>query len=395
LGSKKKMNKRKTSNDKYLSQNEIDELISLIGDSKDSNDEHIEQKRKIKIYDFQRPDILGVQTSRILSRIMEDYAEKLQVLFQNKYGLDVKVHLASLDQLTREEFLRCIPTPSFNCSASWLNGLVLFEMDPSSFLKGILKQNTKRAGNILPLEKNIFMHFIAEPCMEMLNQVFCANGEQLPAFGEMSFEGNPMFLPYSEYSCEMGALATIELDFGKHKDNWHLMSVFFNAAVLEELEEQKILWCGVKNRVVSLEKPEGNCIVEIGRCKISDVCQLEKNMVLELNTLVGNPLRVFVEGKLMYKGEAVVIDDSLGVRLCGKAGNEPCESEFYNTRVVLGTAYLSKEEIAGLGDGSILELDRYWNERIPVYKDGVQIADGEIVVLDESFAIKLKNICSV
>lgn len=57
--------------------------------------------------------------------------------------------------------------------------------------------------------------------------------------------------------------------------------------------------------------------VELGRTKmiIHDLLQLGQGSVVELNKLAGEPLEVFVNNKLVAKGEAVVINEKFGVRL--------------------------------------------------------------------------------
>jgi flagellar motor switch protein FliN/FliY len=57
--------------------------------------------------------------------------------------------------------------------------------------------------------------------------------------------------------------------------------------------------------------------VELGRAKIliSDLLQLGQGSVIELTKLAGEPLEVLVNQKLVARGEVVVINDKLGVRL--------------------------------------------------------------------------------
>ena len=56
---------------------------------------------------------------------------------------------------------------------------------------------------------------------------------------------------------------------------------------------------------------------ELGRTRllISELLQLGQGSVVELNKLAGEPLEVFVNGKLVARGEAVVINEKFGVRL--------------------------------------------------------------------------------
>lgn len=56
---------------------------------------------------------------------------------------------------------------------------------------------------------------------------------------------------------------------------------------------------------------------ELGRTKllINELLQLGQGSVIELNKLAGEPLEIFVNGKLVARGEAVVINEKFGIRL--------------------------------------------------------------------------------
>ncbi len=57
--------------------------------------------------------------------------------------------------------------------------------------------------------------------------------------------------------------------------------------------------------------------VELGRSKmlINDLLQLGQGSVVELTKLVGEPLEVLVNQKLVARGEVVVVNEKFGVRL--------------------------------------------------------------------------------
>ncbi|HBA87730.1 MAG TPA: flagellar motor switch protein FliN [Geobacter sp.] len=57
--------------------------------------------------------------------------------------------------------------------------------------------------------------------------------------------------------------------------------------------------------------------VELGRTKllVRDVLQLNQGSVVELTKLAGEPLDVFVNSKLVARGEAVVVNEKFGIRL--------------------------------------------------------------------------------
>ncbi|MBC7467602.1 MAG: flagellar motor switch protein FliN [Bdellovibrio sp.] len=57
--------------------------------------------------------------------------------------------------------------------------------------------------------------------------------------------------------------------------------------------------------------------VELGRTKmaVSELLNLTQGSVLELSKLAGEPMEVLVNGKLIARGEAVVVNEKFGVRL--------------------------------------------------------------------------------
>ena len=60
-----------------------------------------------------------------------------------------------------------------------------------------------------------------------------------------------------------------------------------------------------------------NVTVELGRTSviIKDLLQLGQGSVLELDKLAGEPLEILVNGKLVAKGEVVVVNEKFGIRL--------------------------------------------------------------------------------
>ncbi len=57
--------------------------------------------------------------------------------------------------------------------------------------------------------------------------------------------------------------------------------------------------------------------VELGRAKmlISDLLQLGQGSIIELTKLAGEPLEIFVNQKLIARGEVVVINEKFGIRM--------------------------------------------------------------------------------
>jgi flagellar motor switch protein FliN len=57
--------------------------------------------------------------------------------------------------------------------------------------------------------------------------------------------------------------------------------------------------------------------VELGRARmtIDNLLRLTQGSVVELNRVAGEPLDIYVNNRLMARGEAVVVKDKFGVRI--------------------------------------------------------------------------------
>lgn len=65
-------------------------------------------------------------------------------------------------------------------------------------------------------------------------------------------------------------------------------------------------------------------IVELGRAEmhLKDILKLTKGSIIELDRLSGEPVDLFVNNKLIARGEVVVIDDNFGLRITQLAGTK-------------------------------------------------------------------------
>ncbi|MCP3925926.1 MAG: flagellar motor switch protein FliN, partial [Desulfobacterales bacterium] len=57
--------------------------------------------------------------------------------------------------------------------------------------------------------------------------------------------------------------------------------------------------------------------VELGRSRmlVNDLLQLGQGSIIELNKLAGEPLEIYINTKLVARGEVVVVNEKFGVRL--------------------------------------------------------------------------------
>ena len=57
--------------------------------------------------------------------------------------------------------------------------------------------------------------------------------------------------------------------------------------------------------------------VELGKSKmlVNDLLQLGQGSIVELNKLAGEPVEIYINHKLIARGEVVVVNEKFGVRL--------------------------------------------------------------------------------
>ncbi len=84
-----------------------------------------------------------------------------------------------------------------------------------------------------------------------------------------------------------------------------------------ELGPERIGDGGVKGNLELLADVELEIVVELGRRRLplADVLRLTTGSIIELEKLVGEPLEIYANGRLIAEGEAVVIDEQFGVRI--------------------------------------------------------------------------------
>ncbi|TVR03416.1 MAG: flagellar motor switch protein FliM [Spirochaetaceae bacterium] len=118
-----------------LSQDEIDQLLTAFssGDVETEESRQPAGKRKIKIYDFKRPDKFSKEQIRTVSIMHETFARLTTTSLSAQLRSLVQVHVASVDQLTYEEFIRSIPNPTTLAVINMdpLKGSAILEIDPA------------------------------------------------------------------------------------------------------------------------------------------------------------------------------------------------------------------------------------------------------------------------
>ena len=372
-----------------LTQPEIDELQNAI-EAGENDYTPIRDCRKIKIWDFKRPDKFSHLELRDISSVSEKYAKELCHFLTSEYDINSSIHVASVDQLTCEEFIRSLPTPLPFCSFRWNEGAGIFAVDPVLFYKGFLNSQLKKNHEPNGLEQKIFIEHIYKPFEKLLYSTFSnAAGNPLPEITNAKYECNPQFSSSVIWSTEMGVVITFLAKIGKTEA---YMNLFFNVDCIESLRKTNFFTTWSGSKVVPLPNPEPNTIVEAGRFRLEDGEVLKEKYVYELNHLAGAALHVYKDGKYVGDGEAIAIDDNSGVQIVTNQDKleERKEDDFYNTKVIFGGRITDDDY--KFEEGCLVELDEYISDPIRIEKDDKLIGRGELVVVDEKFAVKVTEV---
>lgn len=136
--------------DDVLSQSEIDKLLAAFATG-DANAEELqkeEQQKKVKTYDFKRPDKFSKDQIRTLNMLHENFARMFNTYLSTYLRALVSIEVASVEQLTYQEFVQSIGNPS---------------------VIGILA--------VPPLKGNIIMEFDTGICFSIIDRIFGGQGE--------------------------------------------------------------------------------------------------------------------------------------------------------------------------------------------------------------------------
>lgn len=117
-----------------LSQNEIDALLDALSTGEVKIDELKGTQKQVdyKRYDFRRPNKFSKDQLRTLQVLHGGFARLLSSFLTGYLRNNIQVEVASVDQLTYEDFIRSIPSPTVLTifSLEPLKGTAIAQLDP-------------------------------------------------------------------------------------------------------------------------------------------------------------------------------------------------------------------------------------------------------------------------
>jgi flagellar motor switch protein FliM len=204
-----------------LSQDEIDQLLSAIssGEVEPQEVQQATDQKKIKIYDFKRPDKFSKDHIRTISIMHETFSRLTTTSLSAQLRSLVQVHVASVDQLTYEEFIRSIPNPTTLAVINMdpLKGSAILEIDPAvtysiiDRLFGGQGEGTKFSRELTEIEQSVMENIIVRVLGNM-REAWSTVIDLRPRLGNM--ETNPQFAQIVPPT-EMVVLVTLETKVGE------------------------------------------------------------------------------------------------------------------------------------------------------------------------------------
>jgi flagellar motor switch protein FliM len=319
-----------------LSQEEIDQLLTAInaGEAEPEDFKPAADTRKIKIYDFKRPDKFSKEQIRTVSIMHETFARLTTTSLSANLRSMVHVHVASVDQLTYEEFIRSIPTPTTLAIINMdpLKGNAILEIDPAvtfsiiDRLFGGTGEGTKAQHELTDIEQSV-MEGIIVRILGNMREAWAQVIDLRPRLGQI--DTNPQFAQIVPPT-EMVVLVTLETKVGEVEGMMNFCIPYLTIEpIIGKLSAQ--YWYSSVRRGTTTENlnilkeklsnVDVNVVAEIGKIQIPvrDVLSLRVNDVIRLyNVRVGDPMTLNIGNKKKFLCRPGVIGKKMAVQIVKK-----------------------------------------------------------------------------
>ncbi|MBR4372801.1 MAG: flagellar motor switch protein FliM [Treponema sp.] len=333
-----------------LSQDEIDQLMATMnnGAPADALDDFKPEKetRKIKIYDFKRPDKFSKEQIRTISIMHETFGRLTSTSLSAQLRSMVHVRLASVDQLTYEEFIRSIPTPTTLAVINMdpLKGNAILEIDPSITFRIIEHlfgwsdknpiESPKPANRDLTDIEQSVMEGIIVRILANMREAWTQVIDLRPRLGQI--ETNPQFAQIVPPT-EMVVLVTLETTIGNEEGMLNFCIPYLTIEPIISKLSSQFWFSSVRRNSTTqylntlkekLSDVDMDVVAEIGSINlpIRDVLSLQVGDVVKLsNTKVGDPLVLSVGNKKKFYCQPGIVGKKMAVQVIEKIDNGDSE----------------------------------------------------------------------
>ncbi len=360
--------------------------------------------KKIKEYNFRQPDRYPRYMQRELWILGEDICRLINHEFTAMMNERCDFSVSLVDQMINTEFLHSIPQKCFFYDFDYSNAGFTIEAD-SQIAKALLKQDCTKYVAITDFDIDVFKNYFVKTVSGMLKEEICRRtdgkvsdekfelGKAVAAGNSNTTrqEDNRMMLLLALKGNIAGQEGWINLQFSDTLLEEMVMGGFFGDGGNAGTVGGKIRFQNLSN-IKSHQQPD-NVFVELGRFRPENV-SLEPGLILILDKKENEGLNLVYENRVIHTGKTVAIDELFGMRIAENPQlNEIIYDEKDYISVQLGSAYLSKEEVAGLHQGSYVILKQRAGEFAQIIRSGKIVARGEVCIADDTFAIRVVESC--
>ena len=316
-----------------LSQDEIDALLTAIsaGEVDTTDYSAAREQRKVKIYDFRRPDKFSKDQIRTLQMMHETFARLTTTALSAQLRALVSVHVASVDQLTYEEFVRSIPNPTTLAVINMdpLKGSAVLEIDPSITFTIIDKlfggsgDSARITRELTDIELSV-MEGIIVRILGNLREAWSNVIDLRPRLGNI--ETNPQFAQIVPPN-DMVVLITLETKVGDVEGMTNLCIPYITIEPIISKLSAQYWYSSIRKGVTDenlatiqarLETVELLVVAEIGEVPITvnEVMELTVGDVIKLpDTKVDSEMVLRLGGRKKYKCRPGLIGNRVAIQI--------------------------------------------------------------------------------
>lgn len=318
-----------------LSQDEIDQLLNAISSGDDDVEEYrsINTMRRIKIYDFKHPDVFSCFQMEGFGDFMHRFCSILPTIFEEQ----ISFKLESICQIPE---YKCYEKnkPSFIDQWKWYSSNNYIELSFDDFVIEQLTGINKQDEFYTIEELSALSAKLGTPFMALLSKALdnYANYSEVPKMTHIYTAPTPEFLLSPSYE---------NTDYSDSRKK-------------EFQQKNSSMFVSAKIKVISLKQKEACGYIYL------NVPAEDLEKYLDINYY-----------NYSHSDKEPYLDD---IKIS-------CD-------VRLGATKKSISGIMEMGEGTIIELDRLTGEPADFRVNGVTIARGDVIVIDENFGIRLTDI---
>lgn len=315
-----------------LSQEEIDALLNALSDGQVDAEEIKTTKvqKKVRVYDFKRPNKFSKDQIHSLENIYENYCRALTTYLSGNLHSIIQTKVSSIEQITYDEFIRSLPNPTILSlyTLNPLEGTLLMEMSPAlafaiiDRLLGGQGQGSEKNRDLTEIERTIIAHR-AEQMIDLIGEAWAEVLTTEPEF--MVLETNPQFTQIVAPN-EMIILVTLEVKVGEMVG---MINMCLPYLVLEPILDKLSTFFLFSTQAKVTSKEQVNAIRKkiewakvdmttlLGQSEIlvRDLLELAPGDVIPLIQNVKEPLPVYVGNFRKFKGIPGLHGEHLAVQI--------------------------------------------------------------------------------